>query len=386
MLWVEHWGLVMDSLVIKSASTKSGRLKFIKMPWPIYQNDPHWVPPLIFDQNHFLDPAKGEFFEFGEVELLLAYRGNKPVGRISAHINRRHEEMFHDKKGFFGFFECENNPETARALFESASGYLKKNGMKSMEGPFNFNIYDEMGLLVDGFDSDPYIMNTHNPAYYRGLFEKNGFIKSVDWYAFRARRGKTDANLDEKFYKIRDRTLKNSSVTIRQARGRKYINQEAEIVRSIFSKAWSKNWGHVDLTEREWLRIKSALSEMVIFPLTVIAEVNGSPVGFALSIYDANQALKKMNGRLLPFGFRHLLEIDKTDRFRLILMGVLEEYRGKGLEAAMYLSVIEEAVKRGFNECEMSNIVETNTPMISSLEHLDVERYKTYRIYIKDIN
>jgi GNAT superfamily N-acetyltransferase len=374
----------MENLEIKKATTRGDRLKFIRMPWPIYKNDPHWVPPLIFDQMNFLDPEKGEFFEFGEAELFIAYRGDKAVGRISAHYNSRHEELFHDKKGFFGFFECEERIETAKALFEAGTGFLKNKGMKSMEGPFNFNIYDEMGLLVDGFDSDPYIMNLHNPPYYQGLFEKNGFRKSVDWYAFRAKRGKTDAHLDMKYFKIRDRALKNSSITIRQARGKKYLEEEAEIVRSIFSQAWSNNWGHVNLTEREWLRIKSALTSMVIFPLTVIAEVNGKPVGFALSIYDANQAVKKMNGRLFPFGFLHLLEISKTDRFRLILMGVLEEYRNKGLEAAMYVSVIEEAVKRGLNECEMSNIVETNKPMLKSLQHMDVERYKTYRIYIKE--
>ncbi len=165
---------------------------------------------------------------------------------------------------------------------------------------------------------------------------------------------------------------------------KKELDKDAEMVREIFNSAWSKNWGHLNLTDKEWLRLKEALVSLVIFDLTFIVEVKGKPAGFVLCVYDANPVIKEMNGRIFPFNFLKLLKIPKVNRFRLMLMGVLEEYRNMGLEILMYISVIEKA-KELFEEVEMSNIVETNLPMLQSLKHLAVEKYKTYRIYGKRI-
>ncbi len=374
----------MSNVTIRTAGTKKERLDFIKMPWSIYKNDSHWVPPLIFDQMEFLDPDKGVFFDYGEAKLLMAVRDGKPVGRISAHINKRHEEMYKDKKGFFGFFECENNPDTARLLVGKAEKYLLEKGKRSIEGPFNFSIYDEMGILVDGFDSDPYVLNVHNPDYYGKLIEGCGFKKSVDWYAFRARKGETDAALDPRYFKIRDRIMRNPAINIYSLKGRN-IDKEAEKVKPIFHSAWNRNWGHVNFTDREWARLKEAVKMMMVRESSFVVEYNGAPVGFAVSIYDGNEAVKKMNGRLFPFGFIHFLRIKHTRRLRLMLLGVLEEYRHLGLEIALIMSVVESSVKNGFVEAEESNVVETNTRMIDSMKHLNVERYKTYRIYSKEI-
>jgi GNAT superfamily N-acetyltransferase len=370
---------------VREVLNKKDLMKFIKMPWNIYKNDPCWVPPLIFEQKEFLNPKKGPFFEYGEAKLFIAERDGKAVGRISAHINHRHEEVFKDNKGFFGFFECEDNLDTAGKLFEAAAAYLKSKGKVRMEGPFSFSIYDEIGVLVSGFDSIPYLMNVHNPPYYQKLFEENGFQKVVDWYAFRGKKGITDVKIDERYYKLKERLLKNSAIKIRNVRKGKGLTEDAKEVRKVFNQAWSRNWGHVNLTDREWERIKSALLQLVIYPLTYIVEVNGNVAGFALSVYDANLIVKEMNGNLFPFNFLKLLNVNKVKRFRLILMGVLEEYRTMGLEVLMYISIIERAKELGFEEVEMSNIVETNLPMLQSLKHLAVERYKTYRIYGKDI-
>lgn len=373
------------SLEIVEVKSKKHLKDFIMMPWQIYKDDPYWVPPLIFEQKDFLNPKKGPFFEYGEASLFLAYRDNRPVGRISAHINSRHEEVFKDGKGFFGFFECENNLETSKALFLSAEKYLKSKGKIRMEGPFSFSIYDEIGVLVEGFDSIPYLMNVHNPPYYKDLFEKNGFKKVVDWYAFRGRKGITDVKIDSRYYSLKERLLKNPDIKIRNVVKGKQIEEDAKKIREIFNNAWSRNWGHVNLTDREWERIKSAIIQLVIYPLTFIVEVNGEVAGFALSVYDINLILKEMNGRLFPFNFLKLLKLKSVKRFRLMLMGVLEEYRKMGLETLMYISIIEKARELGFEEVEMSNIVETNLPMLQSLKHLAVEKYKTYRIYGKDI-
>ncbi len=373
----------MQNLEIKRVETKKDRLQFIKMPWPIYKNDPHWVPPIIADQKEFLDPKRGVFFEHGEAELYLALRDGKPVGRISAHINHLHEEIYHDGKGFFGFFECENNQETANLLFETAEKYLKSKGKNHVEGPMSFGIYDEIGLLVEGFDTDPYVLNTHNPPYYKILVENAGYTKSIDWYAYR---GATNQKVDERLYRLRDRVMKLPGLSIRKIDPKENYDTDVNIVKHIFRTAWNKNWGHVPLTDSEFNRIAKELTRLVVPDLSFIAEINGNPIGFALSIYDANVAVKKINGRLFPFGFiKLLLNLKKTDRFRHILMGILEEYRLRGIEIAFYVSIAEQAYKLGFKEIEMSLIVENNEPMNKSLNYLPVEIYKTYRIYRKDI-
>ncbi|MCD6122914.1 MAG: hypothetical protein J7K04_13840 [Spirochaetales bacterium] len=373
----------MPNVEIKTVNTNRERLRFIKMPWLIYKNDPHWVPPIIADQKSFINPKKGVFFEHGKAKLFLAIRDGKPVGRISAHINTLHDEIYNDGKGFFGFFECENNQETADMLFRAAEHYLKSQNRKFVEGPMSFGIYDEIGLLVDGFDTDPYVLNVHNPEYYQKLVENAGYKKSVDWYAYR---GATNQKVDEKMYRLKDRVMKQPGLTIRKIYPHENFKRDAAIVKHIFSTAWNKNWGHVPLTDSEFNRIAEELTRLVVPDLSFIAEINGQAIGFALSIYDANVAVKKINGRLFPVGFIKLLtNLKKTDRFRHILMGVLEEYRNRGIEIAFYVNIAEQAYKLGFSEIEMSLIVENNEPMRNSLKHLPVEIYKTYRIYTKDL-
>jgi len=371
---------------IRRVRTAQDRTEFVKMAWRFYRKDPHWVPPLIGDQCAFIDPTRGVFFEHGEAELFLAFRGENPVGRISAHVNGRYDEHFHDLKGFIGFFECEDNQETAQALFTSAENWLRTKGRRTVEGPMSFGVYDEIGILVEGFDTDPYVFTSHNPPYYQRLFENAAWQKSVDWYAFRGRADVFSKDLDPRYFSLSQRVLKRDGMTMRSMDMKNHLEREAQIVQSIFASAWDKNWGHVPLSDKEFSRLKEGVKQFVVPELSFVAELNGTPIAFALSIYDANVAVKKVNGHLFPFGFITILtQGKKTRRFRLILMGVLEEHRRQGIEIALIAHVIEEGLRRGFKEVEMSQVVETNEPMISSLEHLPVERYKTWRVYRKDI-
>ncbi len=371
---------------IRRVRTKSDRSTFVKMVFPLYESDPLWVPPLIGEQIEFIDPEKGVFFEHGEAELFLAYRGDKPVGRISAHVNRRYDELYGAGRGFFGFFECENSQDTADALLSSAQRWLRSKGRTSAEGPMSFGVYDELGILIDGFDTPPYLLTVHNPPYYRELLEKAGWEKDVDWYAFRGRKGVTDSRLDPKYFKLTEKVMKRDGITLRPMDVKGNMEREAGIVKSIFARAWDENWGHVPLSDAEFERFKKSLVSIVIPELSLVAELDGKPVAMTLSAYDANAAMRKTGGRLFPFGFITLLTgIKKTDRFRLILMGVLEEYRNQGIEIAMYTRVIEDGIKMGFRESEMSMIVENNQKMLSSIERLPVERYKTWRVFKKDL-
>jgi GNAT superfamily N-acetyltransferase len=374
----------MPTLEIKPVATASERMAFIKMPWAIYRSDPHWVPPLISDQKRFINPKHGVFFDHGEAALFIAYRDGKPVGRISAHVNLLYDKLYDDRKGFFGFFESEDRQETASALFACAEQHLRDKNRAICEGPLSFSIYDEIGTLIDGFDSDPYLLNVHNPPYYRSLIENVGYHKSVDWYAYRGYLKDYD-NLDPRLYRVRDKVMQRAGLTLRPINVKK-ADREAKIIKAIFNTAWDKNWGHVPFTDKEIHRLTYELVKVVVPELSLIAEKNGDPVGFTFSTYDANVAVKKINGHLFPFGFIEMLRaLKRTDRFRLILMGVLEEYRGRGIENALYMTVAKNGLDMGFRELEMSLVVESNTPMVRIMEKLPVDIYKTYRLFTKKL-
>jgi GNAT superfamily N-acetyltransferase len=309
------------------------------------------------------------------------------VGRISAHINRRYDDLFGADKGFVGFFECENDVATSRALFNAAENWLRTRGKGSAEGPMSFGVYDEAGILIDGFDTPPYLLTVYNPSYYRGLFEACGWEKSVDWFAYRGRKGVTDENLDPRYARLSQRVMKRDGMKVRTMDIKGNLEREAEIVKGIFADAWNENWGHVPLSDKEFERFKESLAQIVIPELSLIVELDGKPVAFTLSAYDANQAVKRTNGRLFPFGFLVLLTgIKKTNRFRLILLGVREEFRSQGIEIALISRIIEDGIRLGFHEAEMSMVVENNDKMISSIDHLLAEKYKTWRIFRKDLH
>ena len=374
----------MSDLIIEAIDSKRQRSRFIKSAWQFYQNDPHWVPPIIADQKAFLNPQKGVFFDHGEAALFLALRNGRPVGRISGHVNSLHEEKFHDGTGFFGFFECENNQETANALFDAAEGYLKSKGKSFAEGPMSFGVYDEVGILVQGFETDPYLLCVHNPPYYRELVENAGYGKSVDWLAFRGYVADY-VKLSPRLHRVRNLALKRSGLKVRQMNV-KTARQDSKILKTIFDAAWDENWRHVPWTDREFDRLYHELIRVVIPELTLMAQKDDRSVGVILTSYDANVAVKKINGRLLPFGFiKLLLHLKKTDQVRLILLGVLKEFRGRGIETALIMMVAEKAFEMGYREMEMSLIVENNQPMLKALDHFPVTKEKVWRIYRKKI-
>mgnify|MGYP002395936816 CR=1 FL=1 len=378
-----YWGMS-AAVEITPALTGRQRMEFILMPRSLYRQDPHWVPPLIADLKPFIDPKRGPFYEHGEARLFLARRGGKAVGRISAHVNYLYDQMYSDGAGFFGFFECENDPGTAAALFHAAEGYLRGQGKRRVLGPMNFGVYDEIGILVQGFDSDPYVMNLHNPPYYQSLVEGAGYCKEIDWYAYRGFFSLSD-QVSQKLFRVRDQVLKRPDFRLRNIDLRK-VEREAALIDYVFKNAWTRNWGHVPWTEKEFARLKEAVKKITIPELSFVGEIGGKAVGFALSLYDANQVVKKIGGRLFPFGFITFLpQLKRTDRFRHALMGVMEEYRNQGIEIAFYASILENAIRMGFRELELSLILENNVSMRNSLKHFPIDIYKTYRIYAKEL-
>ena len=354
--------------------------KFVMFPFTIYNKDPYWVPPLIADQMKFLNKNKGVFFEFGEAEYFLAYRNGEIVGRISAHISKQYEKFQDTETGFFGFFECINDQQAADALLHHASAWLAEKGKKKIVGPISFTLYDECAMLCKGYDSLPVVMLSYNPPYYNDLVTGYGMKKAIDWYAFLV---EADLEIKPSFYKIRDRVICRNGFRLENIR-LKYLDDAIHKVGNIFNHAWMDNWGHVPLTEGQLNYMAGELKHVAVEELSYFAYVEDECIGFSLTLKDANPALQKAYGRLLPLGLvKMLIEMRKIKNLRTIAMGVMPEYRHKGLEIAFYLNTIEQGRRLGFQQSECSIIVETNKRMIGSLEELNAKQYKTYRFYEK---
>lgn len=357
--------------------------RFIRLPWRIYANDPVWVPPLLSDLKTVLDRRRHPFHQHADVEYFLAWRGDEVVGRIAAIVNHRHNEFHGEKTGFFGFFECIDDGDVARALLETAEAWLRERGMERVYGPESFSTNEEsgLGLLVDGFDKPPVIMMAHTPPYYPRLVEGAGYVKAKDLLAYWL----DDQRPPERLVRGVERLRQAERVKLRTLNLKDFAGEVARI-KDIYNSAWERNWGFVPMTDAEFDHLARQLRPVVNPRLCAIAEVDGEPVGFALALPDFNQALKHVNGRLFPFGiFKLLWYRRKIDTLRVLTLGLKPGYRQKGIDAMLYLHIFREGVAAGFKQAECSWILEDNWDMRRGLERMGARVYKTYRIYEKTL-
>jgi ribosomal protein S18 acetylase RimI-like enzyme len=377
----------MADLNISQVTTPAERAKFIKFPWRIYKNDPAWVPPLIIERKQFLDRKRHPFYLHGDAALFLARRGKEIVGRIMASDDPNYNAFHQSKVGCFGMFESIDDLEVARALFDSASDWLRRKGRDEIMGPIDYSTNYVCGLLVNGFGHPPMLLTAHNPPYYERLVEACGFCKVIDFYAWWFANAPASAArlrpLVEKFERRYPATVRPGNM--------KQIREEARRLREIYNQAWSKNWGFVPFTEAEIEHMTRELKPIVIPDWTLFAEVGDEPVGFILGVPDINVALKKINGRLttfgIPIGLIKLLYFKNKIRYgRLIALGVIEKYRRAGMAERLVLQVIEEAmIKKGVTG-ELSMTLENNVLINRFLTTIGATKYKTYRIYRRAIS
>jgi hypothetical protein len=365
-------------VVIQPVISRGQRRAFIKLPWRIYRDDPHWVPPLISQLKETLDPHKNPFYDHADVQLFLADRGDIPVGRIAAVVNHAHNEFHDERTGFFGFFECVNDEQVSAKLLDAAREWLRQRGMTILRGPANFSSNDEWGLLVQGFDISPVLMMPYNPPYYPELLERCGLAKTKDLYAYRMR---IEEGLPDRLRRMASRIEQRESLTIRPIEMKDFDN-ELKRIKAIYNNAWSKNWGFVPMTDAEFDHLAKQLKPLVVPELVLLAEVKGRPAGFSLTLPDYNQALKHLNGRLFPFGiFKLLWYSRKIDHPRILVMGVTHEYQRRGIDTVFYVRTWDAGKKRGYTWGEMSWILEDNEMMKRAMELMGGKVYKTYRIY-----
>jgi hypothetical protein len=313
----------------------------------------------------------------------MAFRGEEPVGRISAHENNQHRRIHKDGAGFFGFFECINDQTVANALFDAASSWLRERGLKTMRGPLSFSMNDEVGLLIDAFDEPPFIRMTYNPSYYAGLIEGYGLQKIQDLYAYAMFESE---EFPKKLRDIAGFVLEDPKLVVRRMDVRDFKSEIGRI-KKIYTEAWSENWGAVPLTEEEFDRIVGEFKLIFDRDLSFIAEYDGEPAGLSLVLPDMNQALKKAGGRLFPLGLLKILwHKQKISSWRMPVMGVLKEHRMRGIEAVFCCRTYDAAKKnRAYRKCELSWVLESNTAANAVLKKMGARRSKAYRIYEKQL-
>ena len=362
-------------------SNKNFLKAFIRFPNRLYQSDPNWVPPLESERRDFFNPKKNPFFKSGEAQLFLAMENEKCVGRISAHIHRRHLERHKDAAGFFGFFDSAPDKNAATALVEAAADWLRSKGMQKMRGPFNFTVNDEVGVLVDGFDTPPSVMMNHNFPYYGPLLETTGLKKIKDLFAWDYVVGE----ISEPAKELAEATRAYPGLSIRSF-DKKHFDSEIRRMMEMFNEVWSQNWGFVPMTEEEIRHAAKQLKPIIDPHMAFFVFVDNDPAAFSVCIPNINEAIQDLNGKLLPFGFLKLLWRLKRGlkSARLCLMGIRKPYRGGALGALSVLMNVEihrRGVQRGYKHAELSWTLEDNERINKGIEFMGGRRYKTYRIY-----
>lgn len=367
-----------ENVLISAVQSKTDWKQFVMFPYHLYRRNPFWVPPLISDQKKLLNFDRNPFFSHASGCFFLARSGKRIVGRIAALVDDLHNEIHHEKTGFFGFFAVENDYETAAALLDAAKNWVRARGMKQFRGPVNPSQNEDCGLLIDAFDSPPVIMMPYNPEYLVRFMDRYGLKKAVDLFAYLLDGTKPQP---PKLVRVAESVAKKPGVVIRPIDMKRFF-EEARMIWQVYNTAWAGNYGFVPMTEEEFSSLANHLKQVVVPDLALMAEIHGKPAGFSLSIPDVNQALIRLNGRLLPFGILKLLYYSrKIDKLRIIILGVLPEYRRTGVDALLYGHTWKNAVSRGYIKGEMSWILENNTMMNRSARMLGGKVYKTYRIY-----
>jgi GNAT superfamily N-acetyltransferase len=355
--------------------------RFLKVAYPIYEGDPHWVAPLLMDVEKVFTDAN-PLFGHAEMKLWVAVRDGRDVGRIAGVIDQHHLQYHHDGAAFWGFFETVDDPAVSEQLFNTVRAWARAKNCQQLLGPMNPTTNDECGLLVDGFNSPPVFMMTYNPRYYEDLIEGAGFQKARDLLAFYIDLAKCPMDrLGRVAEKVRSR---NPGLVFRPVH-RRALRNDLEKVKDIYNSAWAENWGFIPMTDPEVDFLASRLKPLFCEGLVWLTEDAGAPVGFLLAIPDYNVAMQPLRGHLISPGLvralPYFLGWKVPPIARVITLGVKTEHRGRGLESVMLYEGLQVGYRLGLQGAEASWILEENVPMRRMLEVFGARVYKTYRLY-----
>jgi GNAT superfamily N-acetyltransferase len=373
------------SLEIRAVASHRELREFIELPYRLHSSSPQWIPPLRLERRFFLSRKRNPFFRHGDARFFLAWRDGRVVGRISAHYNEAYDRQHPDERtGMFGFLELEDDPEVMERLLAAAAGWLKARGRTRMLGPMDFTMNDESGVLIEGFEREPMIRQPWHPPYYQRLCEGAGLTKAMDllmWELSIADRSKVHPVL----FRLAEEAETKHGVKLRKM-SRRSLRADMDKFAEVYNSAWAENWDFVPYSKEDLDAY--ALEMHLVFDREwfMVAEKDGKTVAVNITIPDINQVLKKMNGRLLPFGWVHYLRRRKImDRVRVGFLGVKPEYQHTGIAAAMYIEQFNLAERHRCTWGEMGWILETNTAMNRGMEAMGGRIVKRFRVYERDV-
>ncbi len=373
----------MADIAIQPVETRSQQKRFIRLPWRIYADDPCWMPPLIMSQEELLGFRKHPFYDRSKSRSFLATRGGRDVGRITAIVNAGHIDRYKEQRGFFGFFECDDDTAASRALFQAAGDWLHAQGMTCIRGPANPTLNYECGLLIEGFDTAPFFMMTHARPWYAHLVEDAGFSKIEDMFAFWGQASMLDG-IDPKLATMIEGVKERFGVSLRPLDKSRFA-EEVRMFLHIYNESLGGTWGFVPLTPGEVDHMAASLKYLIEPELAIVAEVGGKPVGAVFCLLDYNPRIKAIDGRLFPFGFLKLLWNKKAiKRLRAISTNVIPEYQAWGIGLVLMSGLYERFIKWGLQEVEFSWVLESNYLSRRTLERGGAVVTKKYRMYQDD--
>lgn len=373
----------MSGVVVRPVRKRHERRAFIDLPWRLYRNDPHWIPPLRLNVEELVGFRHHPFHDNNRTEAFLAYRGNEPVGRIQAIVDNGFIQQYHERRGFFGFFESVDDQQVANSLFDEAREWLGAHGLDALRGPANPSLNYECGLLVDGFGRPPTFMMSYNPEYYVRLLETYGFKKARDLLAYVGQKDQLP-EIESRLGGIADTAAEYCQATIRPM-NRSNFKRDVELFLELYNQGMVQTWSFTPLPPNEIASLAKGLQFLLVPELTLFAEVEGKPVGAILGLLDYNPIIKAIDGRLLPFGFLKLLfGKRKLKRMRVLSIAVVPEFQRLGLGLVLMRGLVPKSMKIGIQEAEFSWILEDNTLARKGLEKGGARLDKTFRIY--DLN
>jgi len=377
-----------EPIEIVPVQTKAQWRDFHHLPFKIYKGDPQWVAPLLLERQFHFQPKHNPYFQHARAAFFLAYRGGEPVGRVTAQIDQLHLERYNDATGHFGFIEAVDDAEVFGALLKAAEDWLRQNGMKRAIGPVSFSLWDQPGLLVEGFDTPPYVMMNHHRPYYAGHITSAGYQKAEDLIAYRYG---PQASL-KSWDRLMARAMRGGEITLRNIHMDKRFKDEVAMLLDIINDAWSDNWGYVRMTQAEIDELAGVLKLLLRPGDVAIAEYQGKPAAFTAIFPNLNEAIRDMNGRLFPFNWIKLLwrmKVKRPKTARMPMMGVRKSLQATPIGAALALSVIRSVrefnFSNGVEDSELSWILERNDRVRHVIEMVGGVPYKTYRVYEKPI-
>jgi len=371
---------------IKTVESRKDLKRFVKLPFRLYKGNEMWVPELIMDDLETFTPSKNPAFEQAEARLFLAFRDGVPAGRVAAILSRIANEKYQTKNMRFGWFECVDDTEVSRALFDAVAAYTGETGMRTITGPLGFTDLDPEGMLIEGFDQFPTIASRYNHPYYQRLLEDWGFSKEIDYLEFRSRvpgRGE----FPEKLMRIANRILERSSLRLIEFKNKRALKTRAVELFELLDEAFEEIYGSVPLSLKQKEHyVKKYFTFVNKDMIQAVANDKDQMVGFMITMPSLSRGFQKARGRILPFGWYHILKSMRTHEVvDFYLAGVSKRYRGQGVDLLMVVKLAEVLMNMGFKYAESNLELETNTKVQAQWKYFHPTQHRRRRIFRKEM-